>query len=308
MSHNPSDPGTLPGSDHPDEAGTIAMRDGAPGGLDAEQVLQVLREEARNYRIQQSALRGVQLVFLTLIALLVVACVSIWLKKGRLAFDDFSYFFVFISLLGGMAAVTPRHKEAATRMAQLQDTRAVGLLTETLETSDRDLRHVVQQALPGLLRRLQASDAHLLDAHQRKILNRLLRRARQEKNTELALAVLKAYEQVGDASALPEVERLASVPDPKDARFRQVVEAARECLPYLKVRVEQERASQTLLRASNPAHTDRAASDALLRPAQEAGATLPEELLRATDAQVPHHAVPSSDTTTLIQRAGNNTP
>lgn len=307
MSQNLSDHEALPGRDRPEEAGNLPHSSTAQDALDAEQILQILQEEANNYRIQQDALRGVQVVFLTLIVLLTATYIGIWLTKGRLAFDEFGYFFIFISLLGSMAAITPRHKEAATRMAQLQDIRAVGLLTETLETSDQDLRRVVQQALPGLLRRLQASDAHLLDAHQRKILNRLLRRARQEKNKELVLAVLKACEQVGDASALPEVERLANMPDPKDAPFRQVVQAARECLPYLKVRVEQERAGQTLLRASGPEQTITTASDALLRPAQEAGTTLPEELLRSTDARIPHRSAPSSDAATLIQRtAGNN--
>ena len=79
---------------------------------------------------------------------------------------------------------------------------------------------------------------------------------------DLILAVLKAFERVGDASALPSVERLATALG-KTSAERRIREAALECLPFLRWRIEQMHATQTLLRSANPPDTPPAV---LLRP------------------------------------------
>lgn len=81
---------------------------------------------------------------------------------------------------------------------------------------------------------------------------------------------------------MPYVQRLAesAVVTPYKKEIRQ---AAQECLPFLKERAAQLRASQMLLR---PSGVEETGSAALLRPAAESSATDPAQLLRANTAQL----------------------
>lgn len=128
--------------------------------------------------------------------------------------------------------------------------------------------------LTHLLPRLKASDTAALTDGQRTALGRTL--TRHVRNADYLVAALAALEQVGDERALPVVENLAAGRIPT-AEAKRVQAAAQECLPYLQTRSEQQRASQTLLRASALSATP---SDTLLRPAQGALPTEPSELLR----------------------------
>ena len=88
--------------------------------------------------------------------------------------------------------------------------------------------------------------------------------------------VLKAYEQVGDADAIPLVERLARR-RPRNDRQRQVQAAAEACLPLLKAHVSSKEPAKTLLRASS---SNGVASDVLLRAASDDTHLSNDELLR----------------------------
>src|SRR5206468_10754437 len=98
-------------------------------------------------------------------------------------------------------------------------------------------------------------------------------------NPYYLVAALNALEQVGDGTALPMVRSLASG-KMKTADPKRVQAAARECLPYLQVRFEQQRATQTLLRAS---HVSKSPHDRLLRPAQSGPDAEAEGLLRPSE-------------------------
>ena len=89
---------------------------------------------------------------------------------------------------------------------------------------------------------------------------RKLKIKRRVKTTDLRLSILKAYEQVGDASALEAVEELLT--KNIDAKLR---DAAETCLLYLKQNVGRVAEVQTLLRSS--ALPDK--PEELLRPARE---------------------------------------
>jgi hypothetical protein len=132
--------------------------------------------------------------------------------------------------------------------------------------------------LTRLLPRLQASDAHLLNQNRRAA---LLSRLKTTANTEFAISILKAYEQIGTEVELSAVEKLA---DGKGLakKKREVQQAAQECLSYLRVRVEAQRAQQTLLRASSATGTP---ADVLLRPASGVMETPPDQLLRPTSTE-----------------------
>jgi hypothetical protein len=175
-----------------------------------------------------------------------------------------------------------KQTEAARKLARHDDIRGVGPLAEALEWPDPDVQSVATEALIRLLPRLQATDGALLTANQRANLYRKLRPYQHGAQTELQQAILRALEQIGDKEAIPSVRRLArgGALSPKQ---KQVRKAAQDCLPYLRTRAEQQRVSQTLLRASSATS---AAPDILLRPADMGGGAAPEQLLRATTDEV----------------------
>jgi hypothetical protein len=173
-------------------------------------------------------------------------------------------------------SLLPQHRELMQRLADYDDVAGVGALAETLEWPDPRVQDMAASALKRLLPRLRASDAHLLTRGQRACLYRRLTMSQVGRDGTLILAILAALQQVGDEAAIPHVRRLADgkVLSPTQ---RKVQAAAQECLPYLETHASQQRASQTLLRASAQEHTP--AGD-LLRPAESANATVPQELLR----------------------------
>lgn len=155
-------------------------------------------------------------------------------------------------------------------------------MVDALAWADKELLPKIEAALVRLLPRLQATDAHLLNAAQRERLNsRLIQNLRLDPDhRELIVAILKAWEQVGDESALEIVRAIADSPVWTKQYSHEEREAARHCLPFLEQSIERQRYSQSLLRASQASDP---APDTLLRPA--AAGTLetePQQLLRAS--------------------------
>ena len=194
--------------------------------------------------------------------------------------------------------VRQRTQKTTGKIDALEDLTLVGPLAEVLAIDDLAVRRMAKANLIRLLPRLRASDAALLNAYQRKHLNRFVgahlfeighrdirelwsKQARQ-RDTEFQLAILKAYEQVGDADCLPAVQSLAHPTVHYKLVPPEVVDAAQQCLLFLEPMLAQDRASKQLLRASSASDV---LPDTLLRPAMHN--TNPEEsasLLRATDA------------------------
>ncbi len=188
-----------------------------------------------------------------------------------------------------LALLRPSRKarRAASQLSKLDDAGTIGGLLETLSFGhDRELDAPAQEALIRALSRLKASDAHLITQRQAGLLRGTLASSpyttgnlftslsrRRDAHVRLQIAILKAFEQVGDSQSLPVVSHLAK--SAADARIRK---AAEECLPFVEARVELERASQTLLRASSEARPD---PDTLLRPAHGESENAPEALLRS---------------------------
>ena len=141
----------------------------------------------------------------------------------------------------------------------------------------------IQRELIPLLPQLKASDANLLTIADRRCLNIWLNNElyghllKFKPDIDFVLAILKAYEQVGDAKALPFVERLASR-RPLNERQHRLRDAALNCLPLMQANTSAVDHTQTLLRAADKAT---AAPDTLLRSAAHAQPAVPDELLRA---------------------------
>jgi hypothetical protein len=166
-------------------------------------------------------------------------------------------------------------KNIASELVNAEDLRIVGPLAEMVVfQSGGGASAMASYLLTRLLPRLQASDAGLLNANQRACLYRSLTTVTN--NPDYLIAALKALEQIGDGEALPAVERLAEGRQ-RTAGAERVQAAARECLPYLRLRADKARASQTLLRASSASDTP---PKLLLRPAQSRDDAEPEHLLR----------------------------
>jgi len=165
--------------------------------------------------------------------------------------------------------------DAIARFGYLQ---AAGPLSEALDMSDSEVTETAIQALTRLLPRLKASDASLLNCHQRACLNEALRCNR---DTNLTLAILTAWEQVGDSEAIEHVERLAAGLG-RGGHDPRIVAAAQECLPFLLQSAGHQQNHTQLLRPVNGSMTP---TVTLLRPAPpQASPIPPEQLLRPTDA------------------------
>jgi hypothetical protein len=192
-------------------------------------------------------------------------------------FEAFSHVCSFVAILGGLFAVSDQQKDTTKALTLLNDKRIVGVLAEALAYDEKKLVAAVRDKLVQMLPILQVSDAALLNETQRAALHKEL----MGKRADVTLAILKAFEQVGDSKLLPNVEKLARG-EGHTAKETQVRKEAQHCLEFLQARAEQERQRQTLLR---PAMAGETAPEELLRPAAGGLATDPELLLRAAEKE-----------------------
>jgi hypothetical protein len=134
--------------------------------------------------------------------------------------------------------------------------------------------------LTRLLPRLRASDSHLLNESDRTLLHSAI--AKHARNSEFVLAAIRALQQIGSASSIPTVQRIAMRTDHR-AASPAIREAAQECLEFLQQRAARSDANQTLLRSSSaaatPAHT-------LLRALDTPAPTAADELLRTAPSPI----------------------
>ncbi len=134
------------------------------------------------------------------------------------------------------------HAQAALNMAPL-DLRWVGPLAQALHSPNSRVRGVAQSLLTHLLPHLRAGDAVLLNAQQRAYLNHKLTRNRR-RDADLNKAILAAWVNVGDAEAIAHVERLTGA-WAWSAPQQQVRETARQALPLLERRLQEEYNART---------------------------------------------------------------
>lgn len=172
-----------------------------------------------------------------------------------------------------------RHKRLARLLADCNSVAAVGPLADALEFDEDGIvlfpetQKAAQRGLARLLPRLRPEDRPLLnDHHWTNIIKTL-----QAGDTEFALSVLKAWEQVGDGRALLHVRRMAHGMALTESAKR-VREAAQYCLKILEARIAEETAPKTLLR---PSCANDWTPETLLRPVVGSGSTMHvKELLR----------------------------
>lgn len=188
-----------------------------------------------------------------------------------------------------------RRRRTAGMLAQTRDPRAVNVLAIAHRSGDPATRTVASEGLQALLPSLKASDASLITPDGMKALLALLS-PRKLTNLKLVHAALDALKQVGDARAIPAVQKLVTMPyavnllvritdrwhyAPLGARIRQIQREADECLAILRSREKQEKDRNMLLR---PAERPPDEENLLLRPAM--GARPQDDLSLVRPAEV----------------------
>ena len=270
-----------------------------------DELLALLAEE----RKKTLKRRRIAKIFLSLyLSLFVVMLIGAVLRQFHGIGGIFNGFGSFTGMIAGMYAATNTQKKGVQALAEFDDLRAAPRLIEMLEYNDNSLKADAATLLEKLLPKLQASDAPMLTPEHHAILNRVLMGKviafAPNPTIRLLTAILTALQQVGTESSLPVVIELAEGKG-RAKQFSQVGEAARECLPFLQQRAENQRQTQTLLRASDG---NRTPADMLLRPALESPSTIPaDELLRAAP-ETNALPLPTVSTASAFNPALNPTP
>jgi hypothetical protein len=222
--------------------------------------------------------------FITLL-LLSILLNALLMAIGGTTHNDSLIFFGYLSLY--LAPISlyvwykwRRKKSAVEKLANQQDLWAVGPLADMLASPDSHARTIASRGLAVLLPQLKASDGALLNNSQREN----LRRAFTLWHLPLALAVLKAYQQIGDERDVGTVRGLLQADDSREciARHPAVREAAYECLPFLLEKSKLSYGRQILLR---PAEQPPTPTAELLRPASAGNSSDPQHLLRPATGQ-----------------------
>jgi hypothetical protein len=241
-----------------------------------ENLSRQLAEDIRAYRRWRWRRRFGRLLRLGLIAGLIMTVFH----------RNWSGFWWLFLIFGGSKvtdARAERRKRTAGLLARTRDPRAVNVLALAHRSGDPATRAVAAKALLDVLPMLKASDAERITPDGMRALVAILSvRGLQMTglvDTGLIMAVLEALKQVGDARAIPAVERLIAMPrhintlvrladrwhyPPLGDSVRKVRTAAEECLEVLRARAQLEKDRNTLLRpAERPDDEERI----LLRPA-----------------------------------------
>ncbi len=198
---------------------------------------------------------------------------------GQFHFGGNFFMFLGPALLGGMKYLSDSQKKAVTTIFEHGDIRAIGPMIDlmSMESKTGEGLYVVAY-LVQTLPKLKASDAHLINPAQLAALHKYLTTKTPKSSSELAMAILKALQQVGNAQSVKTVEDLSEGAG-LAWNYPEIRRAAIECLPYLRERERQLMASQTLLRGAT---MPEGSSKDLLRPAASHSEDPPELLLRAS--------------------------
>ena len=247
------------------------------GTMDVPGLIKLMAFERQQRKSRQLA-AGVMFAFYVLI----LPIVAFWLHSPAV----FMTFWVGFGGIIGAMTFTKAQKYGVLALAKVEDRTAIGELVSALEMRDEAVQQAIRPALTRLLSWLRESDSPLLGERERRVLRlfmeekligqRLKEHHETEEETLLALAVLQALEQVGDASFLPVVTHWAE--GEKRGAEPRIRQAAIECLPYLEQTSTRRQEDQELVRASE--RDTSAEAEALLRPVTATQHVSAKDLLR----------------------------
>ena len=258
--------------------------------LSPDALLTLSQLEVQHFKHYHRSLRD-KTVLAQCVSVGLIACVSYLMCGKNYTFVSLMnlimWAFVFPNIItymnGGMHPSRARRSLAAI-LAEAEDVAFVPVALTLLQDKTAEIKPAITELLKRLLPQLQDGDAQAWTPQQYQMLLKLLP-TKPPKDIELAICVLKALEQIGDARAIPFVTALANAPT--GVGTIRIRAAAQECLPYLQQRAGEQKQAQMLLRPAHP----HASGETLLRPAVQIPSSTPEEqLLRpqqtsATDIQ-----------------------
>lgn len=250
-----------------------------------EGLLQRLERHEKRSRRHMRLMVSLSVVAAILMFFVEIGGVLIALQKGIETLPLWavlSSWLLFLAMLSGVVMVYSRDMHTSLKLLQSisthRDVRVVGPLLSLWGVSSPRTRGAIEEALIELLPQMKASDAALLNDEQRAQLYAILRDT-SRRRVPLQLAILEALGRIGDAHAVPVVERLSETPL---RRQRALREAAQRCLPQLRERVLQLQQSSTLLRLSANRAKEK---EVLLRTSDSTLQTPAEQLVRPVDAK-----------------------
>jgi hypothetical protein len=244
----------------------FVMGSGAAGAM-----LAFLETEAamrrKKYRYYRMFARLVGALMMALSGLILIGQLQgSWAPVCTLVFS-----FGLLAYIGSMTALSPTHQSVISAWSKLSDVSVIGPLLDVVNTQHEDTRWTVEAALIRLLPRLTEEDGALLNEGQLSAMHYALTRS---SNEAFVQAILQAVRVVGDGQALESVQSMAL--GAGMITSERVRDQARACVPILGARKEKALESRTLLRPTNTPE------EALLRPAQSAGESDAELLLRSS--------------------------
>jgi len=232
-------------------------------------VLCLLRLEARTERLM------LRIAFAGAGGGLAIVTLCAWFFEVNVPFGPFLAF-PLTFLPTTFALIHTRRERLYECLASYNDIRVVDTLVQAIGVISAQSRNALISPLTKLLPQLRPSESGLLSPRSRTILNeRLL----STKDSKFVLAILAAWEQIGDASSIPFVERLARG-EGRTGNNNAVRQAAIEALPAIRTAADRNSASQTLLRSSESVDS----AYGLLRTASVATA-VQQSLLQASSDQ-----------------------
>jgi hypothetical protein len=238
-------------------------------------VMARLHKEAQQWRRMYRVL-GIGYACTGLIFTLNVVC-SHWLSRMHPLADDLMHL-IYFGFIAGFLWTSYLWRQTTKEMAASADVRDIGAFIDAMKVDYA----ITRPALMRLLPEMRTSDSGLLQEHHRQMLRRIVgSRVVGRSSSQFVIAILKAYEQVGDIDDIPVVEKIAA--GGGYGKYKQVRQAAEDCLPALRIVAPQHREQVTLLRASDLHNTN---TVGLVRPVEANSDEDPNEMLRATIGEV----------------------
>lgn len=219
--------------------------------------------------------------------ILLLALFSYFLKGSS------AFWIVAVSVLGRQvtldAASARRLREAAVDVADLHDVKTLDALMDAWRLGNMGINSAIMNGLTHILTKLTTADRNWLkpaDIHDLRLLVPMW-------DPDLGMAVLAAWEQVGDSNSLQAALKLASQPnrwEVKEPRRRppnitawaermpEIAAEAERVAKVIEVRLEMERQQAVLLRPVGAMK-----QDSLLRPAIPTSSEPVEQLLRPSE-------------------------
>ncbi len=234
-----------------------------------ELLVEILERENKKKSLRFGVITG------TIVVILVGLMIALRTIGGKNNPMGFGYpMYMLAVAIGAYFAPTRLQKRAARALAATDDVRAVPPLIDTLDKQDGVTKKASQVALARLLPQLTAPDAEEISTEKMG----KLKQALDGDNRDLALAIVKAAEHIGDEEFVKPIEALAEGKG-KAKKDTELQKTAQEVLPAVKELAERDHLAKTLLR---PAMSETHDSSELLRPAANGPVEL-DLLVRPSD-------------------------